>query len=64
MDDSQLQSLITNAHGTADRLAIEGRYVDAAMIMGLIQAVRALRTKLEPPAPVEKPALVSVPEGG
>lgn len=58
MDDSQLQALINNGQAVADRLAADSRYVDAAVVMGLMQAVRALRTKLDPPEP--KPALTAV----
>lgn len=62
MDDSQLKMLLGNATAASDRLAADCRYVDAAVVMGLVQAVRALRTRLEP-MPEEKPALAVVPEG-
>lgn len=62
MDDSQLQMLLNNAAVVSDRLAADSRYVDAAVVMGLVQAVRALRTRLEP-MPEAKPVLAVVPEG-
>jgi hypothetical protein len=64
MDDSQLQTLVNHGQAVADRLSADSRYIDATMVMGLIQAVRALRTRLEPPPLVEKPVLAVVPEGG
>lgn len=58
MDDDQLLALIGNVRELSDRLAREGRFVDAAVVAGAYQAIRALRTRLEPP---EAPALKSVP---
>jgi hypothetical protein len=60
MDDAQLQALLAGLQCISDQLAMEGRYVDAALVSGGQQAIRALRTKLEPPA--AKPALAVVPE--
>lgn len=61
MEDQQLQALIAGLQGLSESLALDARFVDAALVAGGVQAIRALRTRLEPPA---KPALVSVPEGG
>lgn len=61
MEDGQLQVLINGLQSLSERLALEARFVDAAMAAGGVQAIRALRTCLEPPA---QPKLVSVPEGG
>lgn len=46
--DSQLQSLIGNMQGVADRLAMGGDYLAAGVVAGGIQAIRALRTHKEP----------------
>lgn len=58
MDDSQLQALLNNGQAVANRLAADCRYVDAAIMVGLMHAVRALRTRIEPEE--AKPALVAV----
>lgn len=51
--DVQLQQLLASLQGLSDRLAMDGHFVDSSMAAGAIQAIRALRTKLEPaPAPV------------
>lgn len=63
-DDGQLQTLINGLQSLSERLAVDGRYVDGALVAGGIQAIRALRTRLEPPPEQQKPTLVSVPEGG
>ncbi len=47
--DNQLQKLLGGLQDLGDRLAMEGRFTDAAAAVGAIQAIRALRTKLEPP---------------
>lgn len=60
MDDSQLQTLINGLQGLSERLALEGRYIDGALASGAVQAVRALRTRLEPTAPAG-PRLEMVP---
>ncbi len=61
MDDTQLQGLLNSVNGLSERLATEGRYVDAAVAAGAVQALRALRTRLEPPE--QRPALAVVTEG-
>jgi hypothetical protein len=62
MNDEQLQQLLGGLQGIADRLALEGRFVDAALVAGSIQALRALRTALEPPKEPPKPPLELVPQ--
>lgn len=61
-DDSQLQTLLTAMQDVSNRLAMEGRALDAALVSGGIQTIRALRTQLEPPEAAAKPALAMVPE--
>lgn len=51
MDDTQLQQLVGAGQALSERLALESRYVDGSLVAGLVQAVRALRTRLEPAAP-------------
>lgn len=63
MDDSQLQVLLGSLQALSDRLATGGHYLDAALVSGGLQAIRALRTKLEPPAPAERAPLAVVTEG-
>jgi hypothetical protein len=73
MDDTQLEKLVGAGQALSERLALEARYVDASLVAGLVQAVRALRTRLEPPPyeaapvlasqPAERPALAVVTEG-
>ena len=60
MDDTQLGALLGNLQALSDRLATECRYLDAAVVAGGLQAIRALRTRLEPSA-ATKPGLASVP---
>lgn len=49
--DQQLQSLIDNMQGLAERLAAGGSFIDAMLVTGGIVAIRALRTKVpDPPA--------------
>lgn len=59
MMDKQLQSLVDSLDRLSECLALEDRYVDGAVVAGAIQAIRALRTKLEQPE--TKPALAVVP---
>lgn len=59
MDDTQLQELIGGMQKLSEGLALDLRFVDAALVAGGIQAIRALRTRLEPapvPASAEPPA--------
>lgn len=60
--DQQLQTLIAGLQGLSERLALEARFVDAALVAGGVQAIRALRTRLEPPEPETKPVLTVVGE--
>jgi hypothetical protein len=51
-DDGQLQLLLGALQGLSDKLALAGSYADAAAVAGAMQAIRALRTRVEPePAP-------------
>lgn len=71
MTDGQLQSLVDSLERLSERLALEERYVDGALVAGGIQAIRALRTKLgravaggiidEPPPAEAWPGLAVVP---
>lgn len=58
MDDSQLHKLLDGLQGLSERLALGSAFVDAALVAGGIQAIRALRTRLEP---VARPRLEVVP---
>ena len=62
--DDQFMRLLGSLQGLSDRLALEGRFTDAAVSMGAIQALRALRTRLEPPSPPPVLELVPAPEQG
>lgn len=48
MDDQQLLALLGNLQALSERLAAESRYLDSAIVAGGFQAIRGLRTKLEP----------------
>ena len=60
LDDTDLQNLINLLMGVSDRLAAAQRYTDAALVAGGVQAIRALRTRLDPPEEA-KPGLAVVP---
>jgi hypothetical protein len=48
MDDTQLQELLSSGNALSDRMCMDGRYMESAVVSGLVQACRALRTKLTP----------------
>lgn len=58
-----MQTLVNGLQGLSERLAVDGRYIDGALVAGGVQAIRALRTRLDPPEQ-QRPALAVVPEGG
>lgn len=53
MDEAQqIQAIVNAMQGVADRLSMEGRFLDAAQVVAGQQALRAMWTRLHPP-PVE-----------
>lgn len=57
----QIQAIVNGLQALADRLSLEGRYVDAAQAAAALQTIRALYTRLNPPGPAqaqEEPASV------
>lgn len=50
MDEkSQVQDIADNMMTLADRLAVEGRFVDSAAVAGGVQVIKGLFTRLNPP---------------
>lgn len=49
MDDGQLMALLKGLNALSDKLATEGRFVDASIAAGGYQAIRGLRARLDSP---------------
>ena len=58
--DEELQRAINNLQSLANKLALEGRLMDATITSGGIIAIQVLRTKLEP-APVTAEPVAELP---
>jgi hypothetical protein len=63
MDDTQLKEMLAAGQELTNALSLGERYMEAAVVAGLVQTCRALRTKLAPPAKTE-PHLAVVPAPG
>lgn len=61
-EQQQVKAVLEAAQGCANGLSLSGQHVSALQVQGVIQLARGLWTRLRPPAPEEKPALVSVPQ--